>query len=211
MSRTLTAAGRTPGLDRTPQLYETPPAAVSALLAGDPFFRRRRHIWEPACGPGAIVAVLARAGHEITASDRENYGPRWTTPGVAPHWGVDFLQPAAAPRGVQAILTNPPYAQAGAFAAEALLRAPRVYLLLEVGFVQGGLGCPYRDRLLDAGEWTGFFPLRERLNDMNRDGWTGNDAPQSRNHAWFRFEAGAERPWPETRRLSIAPYLEDRS
>ncbi len=204
-----TAIGRADYGEDDPELYETPYAATRALLAADPFFRRRRRIWEPACGPGKIVAVLAGEGHEVRASDKYDYRARWMMKVIRPVWGNDFLEPQCAPHGVQAIVTNPPYSKAAAFAAEALIRAPRVYLLLELGFQQGGQGCPHRDRLFDDGHWTGYFPLRERLQDMNRDGWAGEDASQSRRHAWFRFERGADRPWPETRRISIKPFMED--
>jgi hypothetical protein len=57
--------------ERGNDLYETPECAVEALLAVETLPSR---IWEPACGPGSIVRVLRRAGHEIFASDLIDYG-----------------------------------------------------------------------------------------------------------------------------------------
>ena len=50
-------AGRHALADRGHDLYETPPEAVLALLSAE---RLPQIIWEPACGPGAIVGVPAR-------------------------------------------------------------------------------------------------------------------------------------------------------
>lgn len=52
-------------------LYETPPEAVHALLKVE---RLPRHIWEPACGPGAITHILRAAGHIVHATDLVDYG-----------------------------------------------------------------------------------------------------------------------------------------
>ena len=50
------------GLD----LYETPSVAIEALLRVE---QLPHHIWEPACGRGAIVNVLRSAGHSVVATD----------------------------------------------------------------------------------------------------------------------------------------------
>ena len=62
---------RHPLAERGDDLYETPPVAVEALLRVEHLPRR---IWEPACGPGAIVRVLRAHGHEVLASDLVDYG-----------------------------------------------------------------------------------------------------------------------------------------
>ncbi len=51
-------------------LYETPEVAVEALLRVE---NLPRVIWEPACGPGAIVRVLRRHGHAVYATDLVEY------------------------------------------------------------------------------------------------------------------------------------------
>ena len=43
--------------------------------------RRCRRLWEPACGPGAIVGVLRAAGHTVIATDLNDWGcPRFRAP-----------------------------------------------------------------------------------------------------------------------------------
>jgi hypothetical protein len=48
--------------ERRDDLYETPECAVEALLAVESL---PLHVWEPACGPGAIARVLRRHGHHV--------------------------------------------------------------------------------------------------------------------------------------------------
>jgi len=72
---------RHPHAERGLDLYETPSVAVEALLRVE---RLPHHIWEPACGRGAIVNVLRSATHDVTASDIFDYG----FPGS---WNCDFL------------------------------------------------------------------------------------------------------------------------
>ena len=57
--------------ERGHDLYETPPEATRALLEVE---RLPHRVWEPACGPGAIVTVLRAAGHDVVASDLVDYG-----------------------------------------------------------------------------------------------------------------------------------------
>ena len=47
-------------------IAKTPQEAVLALLRVE---RLPHRIWEPACGPGAIVKVLRAAGHDVVAAD----------------------------------------------------------------------------------------------------------------------------------------------
>ena len=107
-------------------LYETSPAAVTALLRVEPLPRR---IWEPAAGRGAIVNVLRAAGHEVLASDLVDYGD-------PTHFARrDFLMEHE-PDGCQAVVTNPPYKLAEAFVAHALDLCPRVVMLLRLAFLE---------------------------------------------------------------------------
>src|SRR6266571_473442 len=85
---------------RGDDLYETPEVAVRALLRVE---RLPARIWEPACGPGAIVRVLRGAGHEVIAGDLVDYGCPMS------FHGIDFLMEVRAPHKVEAIVTNPPY------------------------------------------------------------------------------------------------------
>ena len=89
--------------------YATPPEAVRALLSVETF---DGPIWEPACGDGAISAVLKAAGHSVISTDVVNRG--YGEP------GVDFLLEPH-PRAKH-IITNPPYGGglADAFIGKAL-------------------------------------------------------------------------------------------
>ena len=55
---------------RGDDLYETSPEAVYALLTAE---QLPHYLWEPACGPGAIVRVLREAGHQVLATDLVDY------------------------------------------------------------------------------------------------------------------------------------------
>jgi hypothetical protein len=84
--------------ERADDLYETPPAAVLALLATVSLPHR---VWEPAAGRGAIVEVLRSAGHDVVASDIRDHGAHRCA-GITT--GVDFFKTVIAPDGVAAIL-----------------------------------------------------------------------------------------------------------
>ncbi len=61
---------RHPDSARRNDLYETPEVATLALLRVETL---PRTIWEPACGPGAIVRRLCDAGHRVIATDLIDY------------------------------------------------------------------------------------------------------------------------------------------
>jgi hypothetical protein len=165
---------------RGDDLYETPPVAVHELLAVE---KLPKVIWEPACGPGSIVRELEAAGHTVISSDLVDYG-----------WGHDtrrdFLMELAAPHGVEAIVTNPPFKLAEEFAEHAKDKAPVVCLLLRLAFLEGlrwkrGLGLGL------ANVWV-FAP---RLPFMHRAGYAG---PKHSNSgmpfAWFVWRDGHTAP-----------------
>ena len=93
--------------------YPTPPDATRALIAAEGArigLLGGGAVWEPACGDGAMAAVLADAGFEVVASDLHDRGHGET--------GVDFLAARAA--RAAAIVTNPPFVLAEAFIRHAL-------------------------------------------------------------------------------------------
>jgi len=141
-----------------------------------------RHIWEPACGRGAIVNVLRDAGHDVVASDIEDYGIPITAPG---YWCRDFLLEHRAPTGTEAILTNPPYKLAADFVRHALKLCPRVVMLLRLAFLES----TSRTDILDGGKLARVYPFRNRLPMMHRDGWTGPRASSAIHFAWFGWDA----------------------
>lgn len=176
-------------------LYESPPVAVHALVAAE---RLPPVIWEPACGPGAIVRVLRGHGHRVVASDLVDY--------ASPDQdfsGWDFLFERKAPDGVEAIVTNPPFKLAARFAQHALGLCPRVYLLLRLAFLEAGTTKDEAGRarlaVLDGGQLARVLVFRNRLPMMHRDGWDGNKAGPRTAYAWFVWEAGHQGPAELTR------------
>lgn len=161
--------------DRKDDLYETPDVAVHALLRHEATLGQ--HIWEPACGPGAIVRILRGAGKTVTATDLVDYG----CPDSAA--GVDFLMEHKAPESVDSIVTNPPFKLADEFVRHSLLLAPTVCMLLRLAYLEGACRMDLHQRHLER-VWIGV----ERLPQMHRHGWEGPKQSNSgRAFAWFVF------------------------
>jgi len=114
--------------ERGDDLYQTPPEAVRALLSVEPV---PLTVWEPACGPGAIVHELRASGRAVIATDLVDYGLEGSEA------RRDFLMETKAPDGVPAIVTNPPFKLADQFAEHAIGLVPEVYMLLRVAFLEG--------------------------------------------------------------------------
>ena len=152
--------------ERGHDLYETPPEATLALLEVE---RLPKRVWEPACGPGAIVTVLRAAGHDVVASDLVDYGD------PTHFYRRDFLIEHRAPDGIEAIITNPPYKLADEFVAHAIGLCPRVIMLLRLGFLESERRRP----ILDNGMLARVYVFRNRLPMMHRAGWAG-PAPRRR-------------------------------
>jgi hypothetical protein len=177
--------------ERRDDLYETPPEAVRALLAVEEI--PSGAIWEPACGPGAIVRVLRAAGHEVYATDLVDYD----SPDQDAH-GIDFLmEHGSAPYYIGSIITNPPFKLADQFVRHALLLCPRVYMLLRLAFLES----ERRSATLESGWLKRVHVFRERLPMMHRAGWQGPRASSSMAFAWFVFDR-RHRGLTELRRIS---------
>lgn len=157
---------------RKDDLYETPPEAVRSLCKVETM---PVEVWEPACGPGAIVRELEAIGCTVHASDLVDYG-----------WGHDarrdFLMEQSAPVGTRAIVTNPPFKLAEEFASHALTLVPDVYLLLRLAFLEG---LRWQERGL-AEHLRAVHIFAPRLPFMHRHGY---DGPVNSNSgfpfAWF--------------------------
>ena len=176
--------------ERKDDLYESPPEAVTALLRVE---KLPLVIWEPACGPGAIVRVLRAAGHQVYATDLVNYESpdqdesRW-----------DFLSETQLPIGVEAIVTNPPFKNAGEFVAHALELCPKVMMLLRLAFLESTKRTP----ILDNGPLARVHVFRRRLPMMHRHGWTGpTNSNSGMAFAWFVWDRAHTGP-TELHRLS---------
>ncbi len=173
---------RSPLAVRGNDLYETPPCAVHALLAAESI---PSVVWEPACGPGAIVRELRKTGRTVIASDLIDYGCSDS------YARRDFLMEREAPGGVAAIVTNPPFKLAEAFAAHGKRLVPEVYMLLRLAFLEGSR---WNERGLGDGlarVWI-FAP---RLPFMHRHNY---DGPRNSNSgfpfAWFVWRRGHASP-----------------
>ncbi len=191
---TIAGAGgdkRHPLKDRGADLYETPPEATAALLGAE---NLPEVIWEPACGRGAIVRPLRATGRTVYATDLVDYDCRDQDEA---RW--DFLMETQLPIGVQAIVTNPPFANASKFVRHALELCPRVYMLLRLAFLEGTT----RSDILDGGRLRRVHVFKNRLPMMNRDGWTGPQSTSTMAFAWFVFDA--DQGPTELRRISWVP------
>jgi hypothetical protein len=184
----VTGVAMHPYAERGLDLYETHAPAVRALLDVESF---TGPIWEPACGPGAIVHVLRAAGHKVVATDIANYG----CPDA--HGGVDFLAQEHAPEGVTAIVTNPPYRDADEFVRRALELVPRVAMLLRVLF----LASQGRSDILESGQLARVHVFRNRLPMMHRHGWDGPRSSPALDLAWYVWDRDHRGP-AELHRIS---------
>lgn len=185
--------GRTSLRERGDDLYETPREAVEALAGVENLPHR---IWEPACGPGAIVTALRARGHFAEASDLVDYG----CPDSQAH--IDFLMERRRP-DVGAIVTNPPYKLAGEFVAHALaIGVPMVCMLLRLQFLEG-LG---RTEILESGRLARVHVFRDRLPMMHRHGWEGPKASSGTAFAWFVW-SHSHRGAPTLHRLTCRRKL----
>jgi hypothetical protein len=161
--------------ERGADLYETHPAAVHALLKAEPV---PFTIWEPACGPGSIVTTLRDTGRAVIATDLHN----WECPDS--QHGVDFLMERAAPPGIGAIVTNPPYALAGPFVRKARELCPLVMMLVRLAFLES----TGRNDILDSGDLARVLIFRNRLPMMHRHGWEGPRASSAMAFAWMVWD-----------------------
>jgi hypothetical protein len=167
--------------DRKDDCYETPPEAVHALLRAE---QVPNTVWEPACGPGAIVNVLRATGRVVHASDLRDYGLEDSQS------GVDFLMEWRTPPGTETILTNAPNKLATEFAEHALRLCPRVMLLQPVQW----LGAEKRTRIFDKGTLARVHVFKRRLPMMHRLGWSGRKNSSQIYYAWFVWNRGHTGP-----------------
>jgi hypothetical protein len=167
---------------RRADLYETPAGAVHALLGVE---QLPQSIWEPACGPGAIVKVLREAGHCVVASDLND----WNCP--VSERGIDFLMETRPPSGVECIVTNPPYRLAEDFVAHALDLVPRVVMLLRSAFYESERRTPILEK---AGPLARIHQFRGRLPMMHRHGLAGRRASSSITFSWFVWDRNYRGP-----------------
>ena len=148
-------------------LYETPEwvtQAVIQFLPSPPI-----KIWEPACGNGAIVRVLADNGYDVYATDKVD--------------GEDFFENGDS-KGSHGIVTNPPYTDSAVFVQHAIdVMMPRngfVAMLLPVDYDSAK---SRRSLFADCPVFSRKIVLLRRIVWFERD--DGKKAAPSENHAWF--------------------------
>jgi hypothetical protein len=178
-----------PQSERGDDLYDTPAAAVQALMRAE---QLPHHIWEPAVGRGAIVTVLRDAGRAVITSDLVDYG-------FPLHFVGDFLAQEKLPTGVECILTNPPFNRRilTKFIAHALDLCPRVILLARLALLE----TTSRTEILEHRRLTRVHVFRDRIDGMHRANWTGNKARSGMAFAWFVWERDHQGP-PTIHRIS---------
>jgi hypothetical protein len=179
-------------VERGDDFYATPPAAVQALLS---VYQPSHRIWEPACGDGAIVKVLRAAGHDVIATDLNDWGCPQSSA------RVDFLMERAAPPQCRCIITNPPYRLAEQFIAHALRLVPEVAMLCRLAFLESAR----RTQLLERSGLHRVIVFRDRLPMMHRHGWTGPKNSSSTAFAWFCWSRGYT-GLPTLERISAADF-----
>lgn len=175
-------------VERGVDLYETPTCAIEALVAVE---KLPHHIWEPACGRGAIVNVLRERGHTVWATDLCDHGCPQS------QWKVDFLMERQSRIDVEAIVTNPPYSLAQKFVEHALALSPKVVMLLRLGFLESERRSP----ILDTGKLARVYVFKKRLPFMHRDGWTGPKSSSAIAFAWYIWDREHSGP-AELKRIS---------
>lgn len=181
---------------RKNDLYQTPPEAVHALLTVEDVPTR---IWEPACGPGAIVRVLREYDKQVWATDLVDY----SSSDQDVH-GLDFMFNVEAkdnPHDIDAIITNPPFKLAEKFVSLSLKRAPYVAMLLRLAFMESDK----RSDILDSGQLARVHVFRKRIPMMHRERFEGKRTMNSgMAFAWFVWERDHTGP-TELHRLSWQP------
>ena len=112
--------------DREPNdFYPTPPYATEELFSREKF---EGNVWECASGNGAMSRVIEKYNECVSSDIQEDewvYGDK----------GIDFLN--CSYRGVDNIITNPPYKYAKEFVLKAKLQAKRkIAMFLKLVFLE---------------------------------------------------------------------------
>jgi hypothetical protein len=146
--------------------YATPAWCTQALVPHLPGIGGT--IWEPAAGSGQMVAALRQAGFDVIGTDIE--------------MGCDFLTCDPRP-GINAIISNPPYAAAVTFIERALELTQQtrglVAMLLRTDFDHAKT----RQHL-----FSGCPAFAKKIVLTRRIVWfDGPKAAPSFNHAWYSW------------------------
>ena len=91
-------------------------------------------------------------------------------------------------KGVEAVITNPPYKLAVEFAEKALEEVPYLALLLRTNFLESTSRLSFFRKHQPARIWISS----RRLPMMHRHGWQGPRAPSNTCFAWFIWDRISE-------------------
>jgi hypothetical protein len=176
------------GYDRqAEEFYSTPDWVTRCLLSQ---IRLDGPVWEPCCGDGAMARVIAGAGHCVIATDLADYGFGTV--------GVDFFSCREFPAGCRALVTNPPYGEAGPArrttnVSMAMLRFVRHALVLTAK-ANGQLALLVRFQWIAgkrAAELITSGPLDTVIALTRRIQWFDHGAATNagqHHHAWIVFD-----------------------
>jgi hypothetical protein len=157
-----------PKSQRGLESYKTPRCAIEALIAAEPL---PVGCWDPCGNEDDAIALSLRAhGKTAVATDIARDG-------------IDFRDRCAAPLGIEAIVTNPPFSLAADFVRHGLALLPKVVILQRIQFLESDV----RADLFDAGKLVRFFVFRNRVPRMHRVGWDGKHASPAMMLCWFVF------------------------
>tara|TARA_R110000868_G_scaffold1311_1_gene10148 strand:- start:331 stop:939 length:609 start_codon:yes stop_codon:yes gene_type:complete len=164
--------------DRKDDFYASPLEAVDSFIAiEEPYLPR--HLWEPACGDGAMVMPLRQKGYSVLASDLVARGCPDSSA------GQDFLMPFPVPGNFGGIVTNPPFKLASEFVIKSLSLAPYVAILARIAFLEG----IQRRPMFKSTSLARVHVSSRRLPMMHRDGWDGPISTSATCFAWFVWDA----------------------
>ena len=149
--------------------YATPFWVIEALI---PYLPKARKIWEPACGDGNVVRVLADHGYDVYATDKID--------------GEDFFE-MKDPAGSTGIISNPPFSDSAVFIQHAIdiMMSCRgfVAMLLPVDYDSAKSRRPL---FADCPIFSKKIVLLKRIVWFERD--DGKKAAPSENHAFYIWD-----------------------
>ena len=153
--------------------YETESWCVEALLRNTSF---SKHVWEPACGRGAITRVLEAFGHDVYETDIHDHGHDADR-------RVDFLTVPSSEDGPQKgrdIVTNPPYGRdAERFIRHALTFGTRVAMLMRHEY----------DCAASRVDLFNCAPFAMKIVLTKRPRWIeGSKGSPRHNYAWYVWD-----------------------
>ena len=165
--------------------YETPVVATESLLLHENF---SHHIWEPACGKGAISKVLIAHKYDVVSTDLYDHGYGLRVP-------IDFLGENLEDsfRLNQDIITNPPFSLSGEFLEQALSlmvsgHVNKFAFLLRLNFLEG----QKRAKIFKEFPPARVLVFSKRLPMMHRPGYNGKKSTSTVAYAWMVWECGTK-------------------